>query len=93
MAKQHLNIRVHGKVQGVFFRDAAKQIAQELGIAGFIRNEPDGTVYIEAEGKEEQMKQFIAWVNEGTDRAHVERVEPKEGEIKGFSEFVVAFYE
>lgn len=91
MKKKHLNIRVHGRVQGVLFRDSAKEEAQRLGVTGFVRNEPDGTVYIEAEGREEQLREFITWVNRGTDRAHVARVEPEEGEMKGYTEFNIQF--
>jgi acylphosphatase len=50
--KKHFNIRISGRVQGVFFRASTKAKAEELGISGFVQNEPDGSVYIEAEGEE-----------------------------------------
>lgn len=93
MTRQHLNITIRGKVQGVFFRDATKQRAQMLGVAGFVRNEPDGTVSIEAEGKPKQLDALLAWVKTGTERAHVEDVHVESGEMMGYREFVIAFYE
>ncbi|CDQ19578.1 acylphosphatase [Halobacillus karajensis] len=58
-------ITVHGRVQGVGFRAATKQIAEEIGVAGWVKNQPDGTVLIEVEGKHEQVKQFIKKIQEG----------------------------
>jgi len=49
--KKHVNITVKGRVQGVGFRYSAMEAAEELGIKGFVRNMPDGSVYIEAEGE------------------------------------------
>lgn len=60
MAK-HLEIKVYGKVQGVSFRNFASQKAHELAILGFVRNEMNGTVYIEAEGEEENLRRFLDW--------------------------------
>jgi acylphosphatase len=47
----HVSIRISGKVQGVFFRASTKGKAEQYGINGFVRNEKDGSVYIEAEGR------------------------------------------
>lgn len=91
MAKQHLNIRISGKVQGVFFRDAAKQKAQDLGIAGFIRNEPDGAVYAEVEGTPNMLTDFTTWLKEGPERAFVEKIDIAPDEQKGFSEFTIRY--
>lgn len=86
MAK-HLNIKIFGRVQGVFFRDSAQREAKKLGIKGFARNEDNGTVYIEAEGEWEVLEKFLEWCNNGPFFAKVERVEKTEGELKKFSEF------
>lgn len=86
---KHLDITVRGRVQGVFFRDTARRHAKKLGIAGFARNEPDGSVYIEAEGDEEKLREFTEWCCEGSPFAHVEDVEIKEGDMKHFREFKV----
>lgn len=85
---RHLNIKVYGRVQGTFFRVNAQKKADELGITGFARNEPDGTVYIEAEGEEENLQRFLNWCREGPPWASVEKVENKpDPTLKGFSSF------
>lgn len=58
-------ITVHGRVQGVGFRAATKQVADEIGICGWVKNQPDGTVLIEAEGKHDQLRQFIEKIDQG----------------------------
>jgi acylphosphatase len=57
--KKRFSIRVNGRVQGVFFRASTKEVADQLGVRGFVRNEPDGKVYIEAEADEEALKRFV----------------------------------
>ena len=88
---KHLNIRIAGRVQGVFFRDAARQKAEELGVCGFARNEPDSTVYIEAEGEENDLGDFVKWCKEGPRLAKIDKVEIKESELKNFSNFSVEY--
>jgi acylphosphatase len=85
---KRVSMRVHGKVQGVFFRASTQGKALELGLTGFVRNEPDGTVYLEAEGNPEALKDLEAWAHQGPDHARVEKVvvEEKEG-LKGFDRF------
>ena len=75
---KHLNIKIHGQVQGVFFRATAKEKADTLGIKIFARNEPDGSVYIEAEGEKEKLDEFIKWCYQGPSFARVEKVEVSE---------------
>ena len=88
--RQHLNIKIHGQVQGVFFRHSARQKAEELGIKGFAGNEPDDSVYIEAEGEEENLKKFLDWCRQGPDSAEVKKTESEfKPTIKNFSEFVI----
>jgi acylphosphatase len=88
--KKHVSILVSGKVQGVFFRASTKEIADQLGIKGFVKNEPHGEVYIEAEADEEELKRFAAWCHRGPARARVTSVEVAEGELKGFTNFEIA---
>lgn len=71
--KRHA-IRITGRVQGVFFRDTARQVASRLGLGGFARNEPDGSVYIEVEGDEDKLAAFLTWCRQGPSRAIVSRV-------------------
>jgi len=88
--RQHLNIKIHGQVQGVFFRESARQKAEELGIKGFARNEPDDSVYIEAEAEEENLKKFLDWCRQGPASAEVKKAESEfNSAIKNFSEFVI----
>ena len=87
--KKHFSIRIQGVVQGVFFRDSTKKKADELGIKGLVRNEPDGSVYLEAEGEEQSLRQFIAWCHQGPPRAEVQKIDLREGEPKYFSRFLI----
>jgi len=85
--KRHHKIKVSGKVQGVYYRASTKQMADLLGIKGFVRNEHDGSVYIEAEGEEGILTKFIQWCHHGPERAEVTYVSINEGEIQGFEVF------
>jgi acylphosphatase len=83
----HYSIRVSGQVQGVFFRKSTEEKAKELGVKGFVRNEPDGTVYIEAEGEPEALEQLKAWCLEGPPKAEVSDVQAQPGTEKGYKKF------
>jgi acylphosphatase len=87
--KKHFKITVSGKVQGVFFRASTKQMADLLGLKGFVRNEPNQDVYIEVEGVDEILVKFIQWCHHGPDRAEVKYVTVLEGEIQDFSAFEI----
>lgn len=84
------SIRVRGCVQGVFFRHSACEKARELNITGFVRNEENGAVYIEAEGEKDALEQFIAWCGSGPELAKVEKTEVSySDELKHFSDFTI----
>jgi acylphosphatase len=85
----HYNITVRGRVQGVFYRGTTKQVANQLGIKGFVRNEPDESVYIEAEAEEELLQQFISWCKMGPDRAIVDSVTVTPAEAVNFTSFEI----
>jgi acylphosphatase len=72
--KQRWKLLVTGKVQGVFYRNSAKQKADELGLSGWVRNEADGAVYIEVEGEGSVLEQFVVWCRRGPSRAVVDHV-------------------
>ncbi len=76
---ESLSIRITGKVQGVFFRHESKKIAEGLGITGIVRNEKDGSVFIEAEGEREALDKLLLWAKTGPRYAKVEKVEPMWG--------------
>jgi acylphosphatase len=84
-------IKVTGKVQGVWFRDSTLKKAEELGVKGFVKNQPDGSVYIEAEGKKSVLNDFIKWCKEGPPFAKVEAVEVKKIEITYFEKFKIVW--
>jgi acylphosphatase len=65
------HIIVHGRVQGVWFRAGTKEQADELGLLGWVKNRPEGTVEIHAEGEKPQLEKFIAWCRKGTPAADV----------------------
>lgn len=85
----HNSIHIKGKVQGVYFRASVKKVASSLGIGGWVRNENDGSVRIEAEGTEEQLAKLLSWCNEGPERAEVELVTYEPGIMIGFDQFEV----
>ena len=77
MAETKKTVRsiIHGRVQGVFFRDTARQVARRLNIKGSAVNLSDGTVEIVAEGTPEAVKKFQSWLMIGPDMATVTKVE------------------
>ena len=88
---KHLDIRVRGRVQGVYFRETTRREADRLGVTGTVRNEPDGSVAIEAEGSEERLDRFVEWCREGPPRAKVDSLDATEGDLRGYDDFRVTF--
>jgi acylphosphatase len=76
-------------VQGVFFRDSARRSAESRGVAGWVRNCPDGTVEAWFEGDAEAVDAMVAWSRRGPSRADVERVDVDEVEPQGLGGFDV----
>jgi acylphosphatase len=76
-------------VQGVFFRDSTRRRAAERGVAGWVRNLPDGTVEAVFEGDPEAVEAMVAFCGEGPRGAVVERVESVEEEPEGLAGFEV----
>jgi acylphosphatase len=81
---------VHGRVQGVFFRDTARRMAQSRGVAGWIRNREDGAVEAAFEGPPEAVESMIDFCREGPRGAAVERVEVFEEPTEGIESFSIA---
>jgi len=85
---RRVHITVAGRVQGVFFRANTQEVAQRLGLSGYVRNLPDGRVEVVAEGEEEALRKLVDWCHEGPPLARVERVEVRwenpTGEFSGF---------
>ena len=78
---------VHGRVQGVFFRDTARRMARSRGVSGWVRNTREGTVEAAFEGDPEAVESMVRWCREGPRGAAVERVEVAEEEPEGLTEF------
>ena len=89
---KHYNISVFGKVQGVFYRASTKTKARELGLTGFVRNKSDGSVYIEAEGDEEDLHQLMEWCKAGPPHALVGEVKMEKSEMVGFNKFEIRYF-
>ncbi|WP_315818162.1 acylphosphatase [Paraflavitalea speifideaquila] len=86
---QTVSIIVTGKVQGVFYRQSTKEKALELGITGTVKNQPDGSVLIQASGPSTVINQLIAWCRQGPSRAQVTSVEVTIIETRAFIGFTV----
>ena len=86
---KHFKITVKGKVQGVFYRQSTRQMADLLGVKGFVRNETNGNVYIEAEADEDMLVKFVQWCHHGPDKAVVEYLSVIEGELQAFEHFEI----
>ena len=85
-----MTVKIYGFVQGIFFRFGAKVEAEKQGIKGFARNEDDGSVYIEAEGEEGKLRDFLEWCRMGPTFAKVEKIDFEfKDELKGFKSFDV----
>lgn len=86
--KTRAHVHVAGRVQGVFFRDAARRKAQQLGLSGWIRNTPDGQVETVFEGDSGSVGEMIEWCGEGPPDASVSEVksayEEPRGDLSGF---------
>lgn len=89
MEKKRAHILVEGKVQGVFFRVTAKQVANSLGVKGWVKNRWDGKVELVVEGEEDAINRMIKWCHKGPPGAFVIRVEveyePFKGEFQNFT--------
>ena len=82
-----LDLRIHGRVQGVFFRDWTIATARSLGIDGWVRNEADGTVAAHLEGEAEAVRRMVERMGEGPPAARVDRIEVEVCEEEGMTGF------
>jgi acylphosphatase len=86
---KHIKVTVRGRVQGVWFRASTRDEAVRLGICGFVRNEPDGDVYLEAEAEQESLNSLIDWLNHGPPLARVDGLDITEAEVKHLTGFTI----
>jgi len=74
---QRVRILVKGTVQGVFFRSNAKREAESLGLTGYAKNMPDGTVEVIAEGPKEKLDELVEFCKKGPEAAEVSKIDVK----------------
>ena len=89
--KIHYSIQIYGRVQNVGFRYFAVLKAGEYQITGTVKNEPDGTVVVEAEGTNEQLDIFLADLKEGPGWARVDDVKVSQPPVADYNEFRVVY--
>jgi acylphosphatase len=87
----HWDFILFGTVQGVFLRRTIAHHAKQLGLSGFVRNEKDGTVYIEAEGEKEKLELLKQWLKSGAGGGphSIKEVEITEGHYKAQQGFEI----
>ena len=87
---KHLSITIKGFVQGVSLRSNVKNKAEDLGVKGFIENQPDGSVLIEAEGDELDLLVLFEYIKEGPGMAEPEKIKYHFSDnLQDFSEFII----
>ncbi len=83
MARRRIHAIVRGRVQGVGFRAATEDYATGLHLVGWVRNLPDGTVELEAEGPSDRIDELIAWLHQGPRAARVTAVDVSPQAVRG----------
>lgn len=90
--KKRLECKVFGRVQLVMFRDFVQRKAQSRGITGTVRNNPDGSVSVVAQGEEVKLQKFLDLLHRGPVFSRVDRVEEHWGEPLGeFKSFAILY--
>ena len=85
----HLNIKIHGRVQGVGFRNFAQRVANESSVKGFCQNEADGSVYVEIETTQMKADEFLEWMYRGSVMDKVSKIDVQPGNVVGFKHFEI----
>ena len=86
LSQKKLRLVIHGRVQGVFFRQSMYREAHRLGVAGWVRNRSDGTVEAAVQGTPAAVDALVAWAHRGPELAYVDQVviSSDEGDYSGF---------
>jgi acylphosphatase len=82
-------VLVSGEVQGVFFRDRCRQLAGQEGVAGWVRNLPDGRVEAVFEGDADSVERLVSWARQGPSRASVTAVDVHDEPVEGLAAFEI----
>jgi acylphosphatase len=86
-----VELHVSGRVQGVSFRAATQQEAERLGVTGWVRNEPDGSVAVHAEGAQGDVDALVAWCRRGPSGSRVRNVAVREAAVGGHRDFAIRY--
>ena len=93
MEIENLRVIVHGRVQGVGFRDFASRKARELGLSGFTRNLPSGQVEVEVEGTREDLNSFLEFLKKGPPGAAIQNIDVRWNPPPGkYADFEILYY-
>lgn len=91
MENARIRLSIEGRVQGVWFRESTRRQAQSMGVKGWVRNRPDGSVEVLAEGSADAVDKLIQWSHQGPPAARVDRVKISEENWKGeFGSFIIS---
>mgnify|MGYP001280067613 CR=1 FL=1 len=74
-AVERVHVRVEGRVQGVWFRASTQREAQDFELTGWVQNEPDGAVTLEAQGRPEALEELLTWLRDGPRAARVDALQ------------------
>jgi len=88
-ARTAVQVRVTGRVQGVAFRWEAQHAAERFGVAGWVRNEPDGSVAAHVEGEPDAVNDMVVWLRRGPPAARVSNVAVREAAPSGAASFEI----
>jgi len=86
-----IHIIVRGRVQGVWFRAGTKERADELGLFGWVKNQPEGTVEIHVEGEKLLLEKFILWCRKGTPASNVTSLSLNMTSLQNFASFEIRY--
>ena len=93
MGRKRIHAIVHGRVQGVAFREHTRKEAVRLGVSGWVRNRPDGTVEVVAEGESTGVDALLAWAKKGPPLAQVLSIDFEgEAPVGDSGEFSIRFF-
>ena len=88
--KQRVVVKISGQVQGTNLRSMIKVRAISLGICGYVQNQPDSSVKIEAEGEKENLEELIRWLNQNPGSTRIEKLEDYWSDPQNkFNDFVI----
>ena len=86
-----INVHIRGHVQGVFYRSKARELAQDLELRGWIKNEIDGSVRAHLQGDPQTIDKWLQWAQSGPELANVSQIETSEADFEKLSSFEIRY--